>query len=271
MRRSRTTVIAARSVWRRSSAASPWPRSVCRRARSSRATLSCPGLRAPSVRMRRMASSRRRLAIEVPRSAPLIDSCSRSRRALSSLSRFSSSWWRTLAVERKNFSEARPVSSTTRASMRAGSNSVSPSNSSRALPLVPAKVLTRRPSRPSCSKPSSMRGSSAASQVRSDLSSSPVAVERRKRTISMACWMVDLPASLGPRMTVRPAAGRRSRSRCRRTSWSWRRVIFTVRPGSRDEGRRADGGPAAGPPGPRPRRPRCHPSRRPRCAPPCPG
>src|SRR4030067_1172149 len=50
----------------------------------------------------------RRLAAR-PRSAPLMDCWRRSRRLASSRSRSITSWWRTLAVERKNFSLGIPV------------------------------------------------------------------------------------------------------------------------------------------------------------------
>ncbi len=184
--------------------------------------LMMPGFLAPAAVYRAMASTSFLRAAPVPRSAPLMASCSRSRRVLSSRSRSASSSWRTAAVERKNFSEGMPVRSASRRSTSAGSVIDSPPMISSTLPLAPAKILASEPSTPSSSV-KSMRtvggASSGAPHRRRPSTSWPAAVTLRKRPYSMARSMVVLPASLGPRTMVRPGANSRSRS-----AWRWRSV-----------------------------------------------
>ena len=252
-----------RSASRRERAISPCARSACSRSRLVLACSTSPGLRAATERYRRTASPSCRRALLVPRSAPLMDCCNRSRRAPSSLSRSSSSWWRTLAVERRNFSEGKPVISATTVSTWPGSVMVWPPISSSTVPFWPANRLARRPVAPSCSNSISTNGSSDAPHVRASSISRAVEVALRNRAISIAAWTVDLPASLGPRMTVRPAAGWISRSRWRRIPWTRRRVIFTVRPGPRVGDRRSAADPAGAPRAPPRRHPRHRSPRRP--------
>jgi hypothetical protein len=71
--------------------------------------LEAPGFLAPFVFRSKIAFSSLCRARDVPRSAPLIDAWSRSRRVASSRSRSASSWWRIDAVERKNASLGMPV------------------------------------------------------------------------------------------------------------------------------------------------------------------
>ncbi len=85
------------------------------------ATLSRPGLRSPRVFRSWSARSSFLRARLVPRSAPLIEACSRSRRAPSSRDRSLSSKWWTEAVERKKPSVGMPVSSAMTWSARVGS------------------------------------------------------------------------------------------------------------------------------------------------------
>ncbi len=110
VRRSLATASASRSRSSRASASSP----ACSRApasvTASSATFSRPGFLAPRVWSSCSARSSFFLARLVPRSAPLIDACSRSRRAPSSRCRPASSWWRTEAVERKKPSVGTPES-----------------------------------------------------------------------------------------------------------------------------------------------------------------
>ena len=112
------------------------------RVTASSATRSRPGFFSPRVCRSRSAFSSFRFTALVPRSAPLIDAWSRSRRAPSSRARSSTSWWRTEAVERKNFSPGMPVRSARISSTRAGSVMVSPSISSRTVALPPRKSFS---------------------------------------------------------------------------------------------------------------------------------
>ena len=87
-----------------------------------------------------------------------------------------------------------------------------PSYSSRTVPFEPANVFSRMPtflpSSSSCSNSTVMieRASAGAPHGRSASSSPAVLVARRVRASSRARWMVLLPASFGPRMTVSPGA-----------------------------------------------------------------
>ena len=155
----------------------------------------------------------------VPRSAPLIDAWRRSRRAPSSRDRSLSSKWWTEAVDRKKPSVGIPVSSAITWSARVGSLIDWPSYSSRTVPFEPANVFSSVPTfRPSSSSSSNStvmieRASGGASHERSASSSPAVLVTRLVRASSSAFWTVVLPASLGPRMTVRPGASSMSKVR----------------------------------------------------------
>ncbi len=81
----------------------------------------------------------------VPRSAPLMEACSRSRRDASSRVRSSSSWWRIEAVARKKPSVGMPVSSAMIWSASAGSSIDWPSYSRRTVPREPANVFSSVP------------------------------------------------------------------------------------------------------------------------------
>ena len=110
-RRSRApdSVSRSRSSW--ASASSPWSSAAWRCSTACSATLSRPGFLSPCVLRSWSALSSFLRARLVPRSAPLIDAWSRSRRAPSSRDRSLSSRWRTDAVERKKASVGMPVSS----------------------------------------------------------------------------------------------------------------------------------------------------------------
>ena len=144
-----------------------------------------------------------------------------SRRAACERSRSSSSPWRTLAVERRNSSDGRPVISATTPATSSLSRSTRPSQESSTLPRGPAKTFSRYPCRPSCSNSSRIRGSPWLPQVRRSRSAGAVEVGSWNNAISSAVWTVDLPDSLAPRRTVSPVAGARSRSACCRMPWMW--------------------------------------------------
>ncbi len=142
-RRSRATASASRSRSSSTSSASPFSTDAAVRATASVATLRRPGLRSPRIWRSRRARSSFFFATDVPRSAPLMDACRRSRSAASSRASSSSSWWRTDAVDRKNGSVGMPVSSASSSSARAGSVVTSPSTSSRTVPRAPRNAFSR--------------------------------------------------------------------------------------------------------------------------------
>ncbi len=127
--------------------------------------------------------------------------------------------WRTEPVERKKPSVGMPVSSARIWSARAGSVTDWPSYWRSTVPLDPANVFSSVPERvPSSSSWSNSIATtvwapSAASHGRSDSRSPAALVTRRVMASSMARWMVDLPASFGPRTIVRPGARSMSSSR----------------------------------------------------------
>ena len=254
----------SRSRSRRTSPSSPERRLAVTSATASSATLIRPGFLAPLARRPWRARSSCFLARLVPRSAPLIDAWSRSRSADSSRCRPASSWWRTDAVERKKPSVGTPESSASSSSAWAGSVTTSPSMRRLTVPLAPANTFSRwppwaAPSSSSYEKVIAMAGrASGLPSHGTSPSSSPAAlVTLRVSASSIARWIVDLPASLGPRTTVRPGASSMEVSRYRRRSRMERRVILTASPpvppaaGGRDGGRRA---------APRPRAPRACPA-----------
>ena len=120
-RRSRAPDIVSRSRSSWASASSPCSRAIVACSTACSATLSRPGLRSPRVFRSWSALSSFLRARLVPRSAPLIEAWSRSRRAPSSRDRSLSSKWWTDAVERKNPSVGMPVSSAMTWSARVGS------------------------------------------------------------------------------------------------------------------------------------------------------
>ena len=134
-----------------------------------------------------------------------------------------------------------PVSSAMTSSALPGSVYISSPTCSATRPRWPRNSFSRTPRReiicPLAPVSSSIttssrvadRSSSAAPQDRMVSSSAVVAVALRKRASSRPRWIVDLPASLGPRMMVKPDASSISRSRCRPNSWSCRRVILIGR------------------------------------------
>ena len=117
-------------------------------------------------------------------------------------------------MDRKKPSVGTPDSSASFSSARTGSVMTSPSTSSRTDPFWPP--LNRFSRRPSWLSPSSSsqvkviatdgRTSASASQGTSPSSSAAELVTLRVRASSTARWIVDLPASLGPRTTVSPGA-----------------------------------------------------------------
>ncbi len=218
-RRSRAPdrVSRSRSSW--ASASSPASTDAVDDATAPSATLRRPGFLSPLVVSSWSARSSFFFARPVPRSAPLMDACSRSRSAVSSRARSLSSWWRTDAVERKNGSVGIPVSSAMTWSASVGSVTVCPSYWSLTVPFWPAKdfssvPVASRPSSSSCSNSSAIHGlvSVATSHGRRASRSAAVLVTRRVMASSIARWIVDLPASLGPRITVTPGASSTSRS-----------------------------------------------------------
>ena len=137
------SVSRSRSSWARaSSPCSTNPRS---RATWSSTALIRPGFLGPWVFSSKIAFSRRRRALDVPRSAPLIDAWRRSRSVASSRSRSASSWWRIDAVERKNASLGMPVSSASAWSASVGSVMTWPSISSRTVPFWPRNAFSTEP------------------------------------------------------------------------------------------------------------------------------
>src|SRR3990172_2907484 len=174
-----------------------------------------------------MASSSLRRAECVPRSAPLIDCPRRSRSVFSSWARPVSSWWWTLALARKNFSDGMPVSAMTCCSTVAGSLNVSSPMVRVTVPLPAAKTLCSVPARPSSLSSRSITGPAVGScHGRVSSSSAPLNVGRRNRPSSIARWTVDLPASLAPRTTFRPGPSATSSARWRRKLASRRRLMI---------------------------------------------
>ena len=120
-RASRAWAKASRSASSFCSEVSPFLRATSARATASSAILSRPGFLSPRDLRARMASSIRDLARDDPLSPPPMLACRRSRRAPSSRSRSSSSWWRIEAVDRKKASLGMPVRPAMTSSARAGS------------------------------------------------------------------------------------------------------------------------------------------------------
>ncbi len=202
--RSRSSLARPSSPSRRCAVASP---------KASSATLSRPGFLAPLARSPPSARSSCFFARLVPRSAPLIDAWRRSRSADSSRWSPASSWWRTDAVDRKKPSVGTPESSASSSSARTGSVTTSSPTSSRTVPLAPRKCFSRRPSWTTPSSSSQVNESATQGRASgpephgaSPSISAAVVVGLRVRASSIARWRVDLPASLGPRTTVRPGA-----------------------------------------------------------------
>ena len=104
---------------------------------------------------------------------------------------------------------------------------------------APPKRFTSEPACPSKSKSMRTSGGSEPPQAQARRTSSRSVSALRKSASSMASAIDDLPASLGPRMTVRPAAGLISRDACVLKSDSRRRVMRMARATSRGWGRRA--------------------------------
>ena len=187
---------------------------------ASSATLSRPGFLTPRVCRSWSARSSLRLARLVPRSAPLIEAWSRSRSAPSSRWSPASSWWRTDAVERKKPSVGTPEIEASSSSARAGSVIGSPPSSRRTCPLEPRNDFASRPSRGSPSSSSYVnvsatvvRESGSLSHETSPSRSAAELVTLRVSASSIARWIVDLPASFGPRTMLRPGDRMNSSSR----------------------------------------------------------
>ena len=220
-RRSRAPDSESRSCSSLARASSPCSTESADDVTASSATLRRPGFLSPRVTRPCRPRSSVFFARPVPRSAPLMLAWSRSRSADSSRARSLSSWWRTDAVDRKNGSVGIPVSSAMTWSASVGSVMAAwPSYSRLTVPRCPANVFSRvpvalRPSSSSCSNSMAIhvRASGSASHGRSDSRSAAPLVTRRVMASSMARWIVDLPASFGPRTTVTPGARSISSSR----------------------------------------------------------